>query len=1171
MMVLTSLRRRPLLVVLGLVVLAGLGVAGYFLWLRPKPLPGPETAIYQEYVAAFQTGTAALDVGRDEIAEPKLTEAIKKIPEEPAAWVNRAILYLRTNRFKEAERDLKRAQALASDSPEIESLLGLLAQKQGATAKAISHLRKAVKQKPRDLATQYALGRLLEKTNDEEYQQALKDILAIQPNNLKVLIEHAKVATLRRDAAALKETLTQFSRLASTWSPGTQDALKRVEKAAEGPLPGRVPGVLPELGNLLLGELGFTRGARAVNSEDDASGESFQQFLRLAPVRNTPAPADLALTFTPHPIDGPGPAASKEDVVLPVWLTGAGKPAVFAANAKQARRIDAAGFQQPFPSGPKAIAPTAHGLLALDWNNDYRTDILLAGAGGLRFWEQKEDGTFADVTSKTELNAAILEGDYFGAWAADVEMDGDLDIVLAQRTGPPVVLRNNRDGTFKAIDLFPGVEGMRAFAWADLDNDGAPDAVLLDAKGKLHVFANERQGLFHAREVLGDLGRLIALTAADLNDDGIFDLAALRADGTILRLSDRDKGKSWEMVEMMRWSDIPADAEPGSVRLLVGDLDNNGGFDLIAAGSQSGRAWLSGEDGKFKALEAALPGRVFALADLTGKGRLDPLAVSEEGKAVRLANRGTHDYRWQDVFAYAIGHSPTEKKATGDNRINSFAIGSEVEARSGSLIQKQIIASPYVHFGLGEHKTVPVLRFVWPNGYSQIEFDQPADTIVQTEQRLKGSCPFLFADDGKEVRFVTDFMWSTPLGMYIGGQEKSGFLQTQDWVKIRGDQLAARDGIYDLRVQANLWETHFFDHLSLIVADHPPDTEVFVDERFALTPMTPALHATTPPRPVAKAWDHNGTDVTEVVRAIDGRYLDTCGRGPFQGVTRDHWVECDLGDDAPREGPVWLLAHGWIHPTDSSINVAIAQGKHEGPRPLVLEVPDGKGGWKVGRPALGFPAGKNKTIMIRLDGIEGKGVSRRFRLRTNMEIYWDALSYASALDAKVIRQKVLAPETAELRYCGILEMTQANESSPELPHYDKVSRGGQRWRDLIGYYTRYGDVRELLAKIDDRYVIVNAGDEIAMRFTAPPAPPAGWKRDFVWVCEGWVKDGDFNTAFSKTVLPLPSHDQMRYDRPPGRLEDDPVYQRFPEDWRNYHTRYVTPYQFERGLRSFRRP
>ena len=99
---------------------------------------------------------------------------------------------------------------------------------------------------------------------------------------------------------------------------------------------------------------------------------------------------------------------------------------------------------------------------------------------------------------------------------------------------------------------------------------------------------------------------------------------------------------------------------------------------------------------------------------------------------------------------------------------------------------------------------------------------------------------------------------------------------------------------------------------------------------------------------------------------------------------------------------------------------------------------------------------------------------------------------------------------------------------------------------------------------------MNAGDEIVVRFAVPEGPPAGWKRDFVWVCEGWIKDGDLNTRFSKTVLPLPAHDQKSYNRPPTRLKDDPIYRRFPDDWRKYHTRYVAPHAFERGLRSFRR-
>ena len=61
-------------------------------------------------------------------------------------------------------------------------------------------------------------------------------------------------------------------------------------------------------------------------------------------------------------------------------------------------------------------------------------------------------------------------------------------------------------------------------------------------------------------------------------------------------------------------------------------------------------------------------------------------------------------------------------------------------------------------------------------------------------------------------------------------------------------------------------------------------------------------------------------------------------------------------------------------------------------------------------------------------------------------------------------------------------------------------------------------MRELLATVDGRMVIVNAGDEIRLKFAAlPPAGTPGSTRDYVMVGDGWIKDGDLNSTFSKTV------------------------------------------------------
>ncbi|MGH9902810.1 MAG: CRTAC1 family protein, partial [Pyrinomonadaceae bacterium] len=397
--------------------------------------------------------------------------------------------------------------------------------------------------------------------------------------------------------------------------------------------------------------------------------------------------------------------------------------------------------------------------------------------------------------------------------------------------------------------------------------------------------------------------------------------------------------------------------------------------------------------------------------------------------------------------------------------------------------------------------------------------------------------------------------------------DTAGVAMTEEWIKIRGDQLAPREGFYDIRITAELWESHFFDHVSLMVVDHPAGTDVFVDERFAVPPPPLAVHVMNPPRAVARAGDDRSTDVTETVRARDERYLDTFGRGRYQGVTRDHYVEIELPEEAPAAGPLWLVASGWIHPTDSSINVAISQGSYAPPQSLSLEVPDGRGGWAVAKSGLGFPAGKGKTVLLDLDGVFRPGAPRRLRLRTNMEIYWDALAWATGLPAAQLKTQRLEPERAELRYRGFSVVNQADKSSPELPDYNKLSGTAPLWIDLVGYHTRFGDVRELLRRVDDRYVIMNAGDEMLFRFPAPPPPPAGWVRAFVLVGDGWEKDGDYNTAFSKTVLPLPTHATSDYTTPPTRLEDDPVYRRHPQDWQDYHTRYVTPQSFNEALRA----
>ena len=83
---------------------------------------------------------------------------------------------------------------------------------------------------------------------------------------------------------------------------------------------------------------------------------------------------------------------------------------------------------------------------------------------------------------------------------------------------------------------------------------------------------------------------------------------------------------------------------------------------------------------------------------------------------------------------------------------------------------------------------------------------------------------------------------------------------------------------------------------------------------------------------------------------------------------------------------------------------------------------------------------------------------------------------------------------------------------------------------MPGRYTREGDVRELLLKSDDRFVVSKPGDEIAVSFEAArvPAVPEGWTTTFLLYADGFSKEMDLNSASPDELDPLPFHGMKQY-------------------------------------------
>ncbi len=761
-------------------------------------------------------------------------------------------------------------------------------------------------------------------------------------------------------------------------------------------------------------------------------------------------------------------------------------------------------------------------LVPIDWNNDRKLDVV---TGTLKGRVYVEGGVELLEENGTAISALT-------AWDAD--QDGDLDLLVTR--GDTFLLQNNGDETVTIRNLnSPSLQSTHII---DIDEDGAVDVVGIDENHKLVVLKNERSGNIRVLNDFLPNTLVFDLTVGDFNNDGWMDIAWLNTNGEAV-IGENTHVNSF----------APRNIGGFGITVDSADMDNDTKLDIIVGGEQIHIIQANGNEafipaiGEFQIIDADLDGDLDIVTNGTEFAIWDQIGTPNENE-------------FQKIILEAI--------LEGGQRNNSLAVGGFVEVQSDGTYQKHLITGPLTHIGLGG-KPADTIRVVWPNGVPQEVIEPEANQIFTEVQILKGSCPFLATsnDDGS-WEFVTDLLWRSPLGLKINAQTVPAIAATQDWVKIRGDQLHARDGVYEVAITAQLWETHFIDELKMLAIDHPIGTEVFVDERFvAPVPPSYGLYIYENVQTPVRAIDQTGKDILGIVQARDGLRLGGFAKGPYQGVATDHFVELDLGQiDASPGSAIDIIAQGWIRPTDTSINVASAQGSSSPPKALEVSIPDGKGGWKIVIPNGGFPAGKLKTIILEIPMDSFVDNDNRVRISTNLEIYWDKLSFATRafVDINELPIELLS---ADLGYMGFPYMSRTDVNAPNIPDYKDI-RYGNAWRDLEGYYTRYGAVEPLLQEIDDRYVIMNAGDAMYLQFKELTQPMPGMTRDFIFFTDGWVKDGDWNTVDSRTVGPLPHHAMSGYpypnnERPPELL---PSF----SDWQEYHTRYVTPTSFRDALK-----
>ncbi len=1086
------------------------------------------TKTIQEAVRHQNLGLAYLEESQPAKAVTAFTTLIELLPHEAIGYGNLAVAHLRLQQADAAEEWVKRGIDVAPMDSQLHFILSEVYQVKGQTAQAIEAMKEAVRLAPDELEFRYKLVRhyLGQRNNADAQREAtlhLQELHSRSPVNVVVLLK-------------LTQALLG------------QEKLKDAEKLCQD--------LMILLGDTDAEKLAYlTQGIDAIKSSDlKAASRNIRIFenLHRASPRYQQGIGELITNILGHPIETFRP----------------GFKARIAAKQSPPINVEFVDVTEQLGLANVKSESIDHTTISLfDYDNDGNLDIFTTSPPILL---RNIDGKYVPVkhlekiigkrspnprtVSYADMDKDGIQDILFDIFLPiDYDHDGDLDL-FSDKSGI-TLYRNN--GTGKLTDVGEqtfiltdsGKQTPTDMLAADFDDDGDIDIFVTHSKAGCTLYDNLRQGKLRAVFKETGIPQDVPYTSAaagDYDNDGDIDLFLAATNG-IHFYRNRGDGTFVADIRSEQISEKRYNDSQNVLRSL--DYDNDGFLDLWVVSKHGLFLFRNDGTGQFTETSGIIPmekGVTGAVGDYDNDGDLDLFFINDKGQLRALQNNGGNQNNWIQVRLEGI--------TTGNNKVNRDGIGSKLEVKVSDLYQLQYVSEQVAHFGLGGYDAADVVRVVWTNGVPQNVIQPKAKQRILEKQVLKGSCPFLYVYDGEKYQFVTDLLWRAPLGLVTA----MGFVapdETRDFIKISGSHIQPKSGKYSIQITEELWETAYFDMVKLIAVDHPVDTDIFVNEQYTPPPFAEfKIYGVSEKLYPKSAVNHNGEDVSDALKKTDYYYAVEHASGPYQGVVELHAIILDLGN-IPDNEPLTLYLNGWIFPTDTSINVALSQNPAVAPSFPSLAVKDKTGEWKTVIDMVGIPAGKNKTITIDLTG-KFLSNDRHVRIKTDMQIYWDAVFFTVGDQDVQMKITELNPDSADLHYRGFSEMYRPNPHAPHLFDYQKVTKAGQ-WRDLAGFYTRYGDVNPLLQAVDDMYVILNAGDEITVEFDAARLPPlkSGWTRDFILYSDGWDKDGDINTLTSQTVEPLPFHSMSAYPYPDTEhYPDDEAHQRYRLE---YNTRRVT--------------
>ncbi len=1053
-------------------------------------------------------GVALMNQQLTEKALAKFEAAHTADPDSVVPLVNVGIALLYLQKLPEAQQALEQAAAADPNNARAWYAMGLAHLNSGNPKLAIEDLQHVVKIDPKDADAHYFMGSFYLSLSDyahakEEYEAALQ----LNPIHASAQFGLARALQRMGDVNASREHLKRFQEL-------TQNKISSPLSAAYGEQ-GHYATVEDMLAPPVTPGLMIPVTLEAETIAGPAAGASPEQGGAGACMLDTKGSGD------------------KELIVL-----GSGDHAIRVYEVGADARFTEVSAQQTGLSASGQALACAVG----DYDNDGLPDLAVAFSDRVALYRNLGNGKFEDATKAVGIQQLNHPA---GVLFLDFDHDGDVDLFVTGSAtnggGPSVLWRNNGNSTFTEWTGPTGLTGTASTAGAtlsDINNDRAVDLVVTGADSSPTIYFNQREGKFKPASLYPDekLAATRGVAVFDFNKDGWMDVAVTHAGAPGISLWRNVNGKSFERVP------LPVKDATAAWGLTAIDIDNDGWIDLAAiVETPTGaglRVFRNRGPGGFEDVSDAVGAtklklkdpRALIAADVNGDGAADLIVTEANGSAVLLKNVGGNKNHSLRLALTGLADNKT-------------AIGTKVEVLSNGQMQKFEVTggagylsqgSTEILAGLGQTEQVDVVRMLWPTGVPQDEIDISAAKPLALKEldRRGSSCPVLFAWDGTKYQFVSDVIGAAVVGHWVS-PTATNKADPDEWIKVNGSQLKARNGYLSLRFGEPMEEINFIDQLRLVAVDHPENTEVYPDERFLSEPpfaSGKAVVASAETRPVAGAWDDAGHNVLPLLARRDHQYVRDFANLNYAGYAKMHTLTLDVGKWSP-ENPLRLFLHGFIEYFSASSMYAAWQAGLEPVPPYVeAQMPDGS--WKRIVNDMGFPAGLPRTIVVDLTNKLPVGATK-IRITTNLQIYWDQVLVDNGPEAGAqIRETELPLGMAHLAFRGYPQ--QVDGATPGDLHYDyeKISQTGPfEWQR--GPYTHYGNVTPLLQKPDNEYVIFGSGEEIDAEFAAAalPALPAHWKRDYFFYANGFVKDMDFYEALPFTVAQMPFHLESAYPYP----------------------------------------